>query len=71
MKVTVSVTLDVTPCNPDEFQNPGTDEIKRCVIQAIRHAVAYGQGEGHVHDLSEHLSIIMDDVTASNVEGSL
>ncbi len=69
MKITISAKFDVEPCDPDSFRNPGIEAIKRAVAQAIQNAISHGQGEGHIHDLSDEISILLDgNVKVTKVE---
>ena len=56
MRVQVLVTVDVESCDPNDFKG-STGEFQAAAIEAISHAVRYGEREGFVHELSEVVSI--------------
>lgn len=61
MQIQLLVTLDVEPCDPAAYTL--TREVaETAATQAVRHAIRYGEGEGHVHDRADDVSIILVDV---------
>jgi hypothetical protein len=61
MKVELTITLDVEG-QEDAGQLADKPRVLRSVREAIEHAIRYGQGEGHVHDMSESISIMLGEV---------
>jgi hypothetical protein len=68
MKVQVLLTLDVDDCDPEETTTSPADK-KRATAEAIHNAVQYAQGEGHVHELQDVLSIMLDKVEVFHIDG--
>jgi len=67
MRVQVIVTVDVESCDPNDFK-ASTGEFQAAAVEAIHHAVRYGEGEGFVHELSEVVSIQL--VNVEHYEGN-
>lgn len=67
MRVQVLVTVEVEASDPNDFKG-STGEFRAVAVEAIHHAVLYGQGEGFVHDLSEVVSIQL--VNVEHYEGN-
>ena len=67
MRLQVLVTVDVEACDPDDFKG-STGEFLAAAVEAIRHAVRYGQGEGFVHELAEVVNIQL--VNVQHYEGN-
>ena len=56
MEVRVLVTLQVEACDPDDFKG-STGEFQQAAVDAIEHAVKYGENQGFVHPLANDVSI--------------
>ena len=67
MRVQVLVTVEVETCDPNDFKG-STGEFQAAAIEAINHAVLYGEGEGFVHELAEVVSIQL--VNVEHYEGN-
>ena len=58
MKVQVTFTVDVDSCEGRPL--PENRLVEQAVAQAVANAIGYAEGEGHVHELSGEISILMD-----------
>jgi hypothetical protein len=61
MTVKVLVTLNVEPCDPDDYLG-STGEFQAAAVEAVQNAVGYFQGVGFVHGLENDVSITVAEV---------
>lgn len=61
MLVRLFVTLQVEACDPAAY-TLSPEVAAEAAQQAVRSAILYGQGEGHVHDHADDVSIMLEDV---------
>ena len=57
----VLVTFNVEPCEPITFVG-SQKSFRMAAVEAITHALKYGEGEGFVHELSNDVSILVASV---------
>lgn len=71
MKVKVLVSLDVTACESGDIAVLEANEVSVCVLDAIRNAIGYGESVGHVHDMADRVSILMERASVVSIEGTI
>jgi hypothetical protein len=69
MKVQLTVTLDVEGLASDAVL-ADKPRVLDSVRQAIQNAIRHGQGEGHVHKMSDEISIMLFAVGAATETGN-
>lgn len=64
-EATIKIVVEVTPVDSDR---PVDREEMESAVEGIRHALAYGQGEGFVHPRSEDVSVMVKSVSLDDPE---
>lgn len=66
--VTLTVVCEVELDDPEDESPPTVMAAVSGAKDAIYHAIKHGEGEGHVHDLSDVVSVITTRVEATGLE---
>jgi hypothetical protein len=66
MKVRVTFVVDVDFCEGDHEEYT-YEEISQSVAVAMKNAIHLGEMEGHTHELSDEISILLDSKIRAEV----